>query len=189
MIRASGARLRWTLLLAALAGAGWLAMFGDKTPPGGPTRLATAPTPRKAPPLDDASRPSARSPTARASQAAEPVVAIEALIPRPQLLPRRAQGHSGRTLFATPPPPPEPKAAAAPPPAPMAPPLPFRFIGKKLEGDVWEVFLARDEASFLARVGTVLDSNYRVEKIEPPSMVLIHLPTQQPQTLMIGDTL
>lgn len=184
MIRAGGTRLRWTLLLVALAGAGWLAVFGDKTPPGGPTRTAAPATPDKRAPREAAPRP----PAARAKQAPEPVVAIETLIPRAELLPPQPQGHPRRNLFASPPPPAEPKPVAAPAPAPVAPPLPFRFIGKKLEGDTWEVFLARDEASFLARVGMVLDSNYRVEKIEPPSMVLIHLPTQQSQTLMIGDT-
>jgi hypothetical protein len=185
MSRVAGARLRWTLLLVALAGAGWLALFGDKTPPGGTTRPAALAMQHQAQPRAAAPR----APGARANQVPEPVVAIEMLIPRSQLLPLHRQDHVHRDLFASPPPPPDPKTVVAPAPAPVAPPLPFRFIGKKLEGDAWEVFLAREDASFLVRVGSVLDSNYRVERIEPPSMVLTHLPTQQSQTLMIGDTM
>lgn len=175
-------RLRMVLLLVPLAGAGWLALFGDKTPSGEPTARATR-TNGHEPPPRGAALPRTTHAAANARQTAQATGAIEALVPRQKLLP--SAGSPRRDLFASPPPPPVP--AVAPVQVATAPPLPFRFIGKKLESGVWEVFLGRDEASFVVRTGSLLESNYRVERIEPPSMVLTHLPTRQAQTLAIGD--
>jgi hypothetical protein len=109
------------------------------------------------------------------------------LISRNELIPA-AEGskHSrGRDLFAvrswTPPP------ATAAASAPTAPPLPFSFLGKKLEGEAWEVYLGRGELTHIAREGQVLDNSYRIDKIEPPGLVLTYLPLGQTQTLSIGD--
>lgn len=191
-------RVRWRLplLLAGLAVAAWLALFGDKTPAGAPTPRAAsglAPT-RTVPSQAVVSQRTAVSPARPAPTATGPgrvvpaAAAIDRLVPRDELLP--PAGGPGRDLFASPPPPPLPKPVAAPPPVaarPVAPPLPFRVLGKKLESGTWEVFLGREEGSFIVRAGSLLESNYRVERIEPPSMVLTHLPTGQTQTLMIGD--
>jgi hypothetical protein len=86
----------------------------------------------------------------------------------------------------TPPPPPPPKPA--PPPPPVAPPLPFTVIGKKLEDEKWEVYLARGEQTFIAKEKGLLDNQYRVESIKPPTMTLTYLPLNQTQTLTIGGT-
>lgn len=84
----------------------------------------------------------------------------------------------------TPPPPPPPKPT--PPPPPVAPPLAFTVIGKKLEEGKWEVFLARGEQIFIAKEKAVLDNNYRVESIKPPTLTVTYLPLNQTQTLTIG---
>jgi hypothetical protein len=83
-----------------------------------------------------------------------------------------------------PPPPPPPKPG--PPPPPVAPPLPYVVIGKKLEDLAWEVYLTRGEQTFIAREKLVLEGQYRVDSIKPPTMTLTYLPLNQTQTLTIG---
>ncbi|CAB1369757.1 hypothetical protein [Denitratisoma oestradiolicum] len=75
----------------------------------------------------------------------------------------------------------------APAGAPSAPPLPFMFLGKKLEAEQWQVFLGRDERTYVAVEGDTMDELYRIESIRPPILTLRYLPLQQLQTLSIGD--
>lgn len=179
----SGSR-RWALWSVLLAVAAWLALFGDKTPPG-----VAAPGVRGAPVTPtqrSAAKPAAPPAAARSSGAVE---AIEALRPR-----KPASGEIAppvadlfrNAIWRAPPPP-----AAAPPPlvgpeqVPV-PPQPYRVIGKKLQADAWEVFLGRGDASFIARVGDTVEGLWRVEQIEPPTLRFTHLPSGQQQTLDIG---
>lgn len=133
-------RLRLGLLLAALAVAGWLAVFGDKTPPG---TLVEARV-EGAPP--------------RATPAAPPAVVIapEDDVPPGQVrrLPRRAGWYedalAGNDLFA----PPVREAGAVAPAAPPPPPEPpFRLIGRMAEAGQWTYFLEREHAAHALRVG------------------------------------
>jgi hypothetical protein len=171
--------MRHFLLAGGLAGAGWLAFFGDRTPDAGiaePVTRAAPPTIRVAP--SDQARP-------------EPTILV--LRPRETLI-----GSAGNTaakdgLFAnhswTPlPPPPPPPPKPVPPPPPGAPPLPFTYLGKKIEDRQWEVFLARGEQTYIVRDQTVIDGAYRVESIRPPILSLTYLPLSQVQTLNIGGT-
>lgn len=171
---------RWALLLPLLGGAAWLAFFGDKTPAGTvqPTRAAVA-TPTAAP-------APARSTSAR-RDTAEPV---EALRPRaaPDAAPRPAADLFAVAAWRLPPPPPP----AAPPveqpkAAPVLPALNYKVLGKKEENDSWEVFLGRDDLTFIARTGETLEGTWRVEKIEPPLMTLLHVASGQQLKLPIGD--
>ena len=75
----------------------------------------------------------------------------------------------------------------APPVAPSAPPLPYSYIGKKSEGGVWEVYLAIGEEIRVAKPNTVMDQNYRVDRIAPPTLALTYLPLNQAQNMSIGD--
>lgn len=84
----------------------------------------------------------------------------------------------------TPRPPPAPPA-----PPPTAPPLPFTFLGKKLEDGKWQVFLGQHDKTHIAREGDSINGLYRVDSIRPPVMTFTYLPLQQPQTLAVGDTL
>ncbi len=87
-----------------------------------------------------------------------------------------------QTWDRPPPPPPKP----GPPPPPVAPPLPYVVIGKKLEDQAWEVYLTRGEQTFIAREKLVIEGQYRVDSIKPPTMTLTYLPLNQTQTLTIG---
>ena len=180
MSAAQPQRRRWVLLLPLLGGAAWLAFFGDKTPAGTvqPTRAAVA-TPTAAP-------APARSTSAR-RDTAEPV---EALRPRaaPDAAPRPAADLFAVAAWRLPPPPPP----AAPPveqpkAAPVLPALNYKVLGKKEENDSWEVFLGRDDLTFIARTGETLEGTWRVEKIEPPLMTLLHVASGQQLKLPIGD--
>jgi hypothetical protein len=77
-------------------------------------------------------------------------------------------------------------SSAAPPPAPTAPPLPYQVLGKKLEDGAWQVFLTRDDNVHIVKPGDLLDEQYRIEKIEPPALVMTYLPLNERQTLAIG---
>jgi hypothetical protein len=68
----------------------------------------------------------------------------------------------------------------------MAPPLPFIYIGKAVADGAWEVYLSRGDKTYSARVQTVIDGAYRVEKIAPPLMTVTYLPLNQQQQMNIG---
>lgn len=175
----------WWIWLPLLAGALWLAVFGDKTP----ARLVVTPA-------ASAVQPRSTSPSAKDGGAGPKTSATQTqtfllpLIPRSQLIqPTRTEPATAQDLFAnrnwTPAPTP---VKASPPPPPMAPPLPFTFLGKKLEGGTWEVFLARGEQSFVVREGSMIDNTYRVDSITPPNLSLTYMPLGQSQSLAIGET-
>ena len=130
---------------------------------------------------------------AKTSTTLVPAASVQALVARAELFPSpKNKNIAVRDLFAnrswTPPPPPVKLAPPSPPPAPVAPPLAFTFIGKKLEAGAWEVFLARGEQSFVVREGSVIDSTYRIDKISPPNLSLTYLPLGQTQSLSIGES-
>ena len=83
-----------------------------------------------------------------------------------------------------PPPPPKP----APPPPPSAPPLPFTFLGKKMEpGGKPTIFLAGSNRVYLVKDGETIDNIYRVEGVEDGKLVLTYLPLQIKQYIHIGE--
>lgn len=110
------------------------------------------------------------------------------------LLPRSAASLPDNDAFAPPIPKVDPAKAAAkaplpppPPPPPAAPPLPFAYVGKKLEGGQWTVFLSRQDRSYVVHVNDALDGEYRVVSISPVIMELLYLPLNEKQTLSLGS--
>lgn len=195
-------RTRWAGLLGLLGVSAWLAVFGDKTPSTTSTPMASAaaraPAQAASPAL--APVPTAAPARTHATSAAPTQPPLPRLIARDVLIPvpatpseapthRTANVAPQRDLFASrnwtppsPPPPPQPVAA------PVAPPLPYTFLGKKLEGGAWEVYLGRGEQTFIAREGVTLDGHYHVDRIAPPALTLTYIPLGQAQTLSIGDS-
>ena len=166
---------------AALLAAAGLVFFGDNAPDSG-----------VAEPVERAARAPALATNAPAATTVkagvEPV--ILRLMPRDELM--GDPGKDGGALFGSqnwnPPPPPAPVQAvnnAAPPP-PVAPPLPFKLIGKSVGSGAYEVYLARGEQVYLVREKTTIDGTYRVDKIVPPMLTLTYLPLNQVQQLNIG---
>lgn len=88
-------------------------------------------------------------------------------------------------------PPPAPVRAVAPPPpppppvAPVAPPLPFSFVGLLEKGGARpQAFLAKGDSLLVVGVGDVIDNNtYRVDSLAPQQIVLTYLPLNTVQTL------
>ena len=77
--------------------------------------------------------------------------------------------------------------APPPPPPPRAPPLPFRFMGKLIDGDGVAVFLTTGERNWVVRAGDTIDGTYRVQAIGEQKMTLTYLALQIPQELAIGE--
>ncbi len=84
-------------------------------------------------------------------------------------------------------PPPVVIIKAPAPPKPVAPPMPFTYLGKKFENGVWEAYLARGNETYVIREKTVIEGIYRVEAVRPPLLTLTYLPLKQMQTLSIGE--
>jgi hypothetical protein len=122
--------------------------------------------------------------------------ALDTLIDRVTLMgENESQSPKWRNLFAsstwTPSLPSLPVAKQATPvivPMPTAPVFPYLYIGKKLENNVWEVYLSRGDQSFLAREGVILEGNYRVDTITPQRLTVTYLPLGQSQSLSIEET-
>jgi hypothetical protein len=182
---------RHLLMGAALAVAAALVIFGDNRPEADvaePVDRASAP----------AAAPPAPAPAARVERSERPAAgetaAILRLVPRAELIGATGEGafkgaggvFQGQNWNPPPAPPPAPSGPPPPPPAPTAPPLPFTVIGKGLADGAWEVYLARPDRTYVAKVGTVIDGMYRVDAIAPPTLTITYLPLNQVQQLNIG---
>lgn len=184
-------KTRHLLLGAGFVLAASVAVLGDRTPstaisePAKPLSSVT----RASASISTGTKPVASNPapsTVKMDGANAPRNGVLALYERQQLIGRDDPNLPG-VLFAphswTPPPPPPPKPL--PPPPPMAPPLPFKYLGKLKEADQWQVFLVRDSSTFIVRLNDVIENQYRVQQINPPSMTLLYLPLNQTQSLTI----
>lgn len=73
-------------------------------------------------------------------------------------------------------------ADAAKPHKPVAPPLPFRYLGKMIEDGRLNLFLARGDESLSVRAGEKI-GEYRVDKVTESEVVFTYLPLQTKQSL------
>lgn len=171
-------KLRHLVAGALLLGTLWLSLFGDKTP--------------DAPLVEAVARSSADTQQVRIAHPVPEDPHILKIRARSELI----ESTSGpiEALFGThswtpppPPAPPPPRVVVKPPPKPTAPPLPFTYIGKKLENGHWEAYLARGAETYIVRDKTVIDDTYRAEMVAPPNLTITFLPLKQVQTLTIGD--
>ena len=91
---------------------------------------------------------------------------------------------------AVPPPPPVAVAITPlppPPPAPpSAPPLPFRYFGKWIDGDRTVVFLWNASEGHSVAAGDTVEGTYRIEAITDSSVDFVYLPLGSKQTLPIS---
>lgn len=80
------------------------------------------------------------------------------------------------------PPPPLPRRA---PPAPSAPPLPFSYLGKMIDGDKTLVFVGRGADHYSAEPGLKIDETYKVEKVTDTAVTFVFLPSGTRQVLAV----
>lgn len=86
------------------------------------------------------------------------------------------------------PPPPPPPMAVAPPPKPMAPPLPFQFMGRYDEPNKpTVVLLVKGDRLYTVTVGDSIDGTYRVDRVDDRVVEMIYLPLQEKQQLATGN--
>ena len=84
--------------------------------------------------------------------------------------------------------PPPPKMADAPPARPTAPPLPFTYLGKVIDGGKTVVFVARADENYAIEQGQTVAGAYRVDKITEAAVSFTYLPMKTKQTLTIPRT-
>jgi hypothetical protein len=65
---------------------------------------------------------------------------------------------------------------------PVAPPLPFKYLGKMIEDGKLNVFLARGEESLSVRAGQKI-GEYRVDAVTDSEIVFTYLPLKTKQSL------
>lgn len=181
-------RQRWTiiggLLLCTLA-ALWLA------PPDGAESPSPAPAKRSAANAAPAAETAEVAKTANraADHTADPPpadAALSAATALAEVAPAAASdSESATSPFAVkswlrPPPPP-------PPPKPVAPPLPFQYLGKLSEGEQTRIFLKHDDKHVVASTGDVIMGVYRVDEIGAGRMTFVYQPLNEKQQLAIGS--
>lgn len=180
---ATAAQRRWVLWTPLLIASAYLAFWGDKTPDRSDTPEARA-----------VSEPLVRVPVVRPTSAAEPSPqgsaetaqsAVAVLVPREVLIPSRSRDKPRVDLFAAHSWTPSPVARSDGNVAPVAPPFPYAYVGKKWENGVWEVYLSRDKASFVVRLGDTLEGLYEIVQIAPPVLTVKYKPLGQRQTVEI----
>jgi len=187
-----------TALLLTLA-ATW---YVGQTPPAADDLLAG--------PADRVSPATAPSRTAATPWTAPPAPTPAPTLPTPATAPATPPEHAGAAptarmqpaaadLFAAhdwqppaPPPAPVVEVAAAPPPPRVAPPLPFRYLGRLEEPDgSVAVFLLRsgqERQPIVVRAGDLIAPHHRVDQIGPRGLRLTYLPLDQTQNLPFATT-
>lgn len=95
------------------------------------------------------------------------------------------QGHS----WYTPPPPPPRKPRPAPVERkPVAPPLPFEFLGSlEQEGSPTTYFLVKDDRVYDAIIGDKLDETYTIDGVSDGRLMFTYIPLKTSQGLRLGE--
>jgi hypothetical protein len=73
--------------------------------------------------------------------------------------------------------------AIAPLPQPVAPPMPFQYVGQIEGKDGPTVLLSRGAESFSVRAGEPIDPDYRLETVTAQALTIVYLPLNERQTL------
>lgn len=137
-----------------------------------------------------AARVAARPPMQPAQSAPTEVITLARL--KRDLAPQEMRDlFASHTWYVPPPPPkyvaPPPAAPSLPAPPPAPPPLPFVYLGKLLDDGEITVFVAFNGRNIAVKANEVIESTYRVDAIDPRSMVLTYLPLDMKQTLSLGE--
>ncbi len=128
---------------------------------------------------DLAAEPEA-APGARVAAPASPAAApLDLDLERLQ---RPRTGEAIADLFA---PTPEPAQAAEPRAAPAAPPLPFRYLAKIVDGEDTAVFLMNGNDHYNVKPGQIIDKTYKVERVTENAVTFTYLPLGTRQILPV----
>jgi hypothetical protein len=112
-----------------------------------------------------------------------------ALLKRPAPASEPGNAFGQKTWYVPPPPPPPPVVAPPPPPPPpTAPPLPFTFMGRYVDGGKPVIFLTAGDRLLMVHDGDVVDGTYRIDGIVGTQLQILYLPLNIKQFLDIGGT-
>ena len=139
--------------------------------------LATVVSGREKPDLAEEAAP-ART----AAQAAAPEAALDL---DPARLKRARTDQAIADLFASPAPGAGGEAGQSAP-RPSAPPLPFQYVAKIIDGDSTNVYVMHGEDHYSVKPGLVIDRNYKVEKVTETAVTFTFLPLGTRQVLSLN---
>ena len=83
----------------------------------------------------------------------------------------------------------EAPVVALPPPVPVAPPLPFTYLGRYGDTDSRTVVLSKGDKVYTVTVGEIIENTYRVNKYTKGAVNLTYLPLNIVQSLRTGEPL
>jgi hypothetical protein len=66
---------------------------------------------------------------------------------------------------------------------PTAPPLPFTYVGRMIDGDKTAIFLARGDESLSVVAGQTIAGEYRVDRVTETEVQFTYLPLKTKQSL------
>lgn len=73
------------------------------------------------------------------------------------------------------------------PPAPQAPALPFRFLGRLVDGGKTAYFFQFNERNLIMQPGDSVDDTYILNSVEGGVLTFTYLPLNERQTLVVGE--
>ena len=88
-----------------------------------------------------------------------------------------------RAFAAKPEPAPAPVHTPTPPAAPSAPPLPFAYLGRMVNGDRAIAYVLKGDQLYLAEAGVALGDEYRVEGVTDAAVHFVYVPLGTRQVL------
>ena len=121
------------------------------------------------------------TPARAAARAAAPEAVPEL---DPARLKRTRTDQAIADLFASPPPAEAQGGQSAP--RTSAPPLPFQYVAKIIDGDATHVYVMLGEDHYSVKPGLVIDRNYKVEKITETAITFTFLPLGTRQVLSLN---
>ena len=165
------ARLRWTVLVMALAATIAAIVYPvDKTEDEGAIVGTESARLRQAP-VSDVVEHDVAEPSLVEDETADPFA------PRGWQAPPPPAPTVTNTVAAS--------APMGPPAPPAAPPLPYKFMGRLDDDGVEVVYLSKGDQSFIARNGETLDGTYKIVAMDSQHIEFEHVPTGDRQTLSI----
>lgn len=121
-------------------------------------------------------------------QVSSPRTSLDPLLPREKLYPANQHKLIIKDLFSGISWTPAPVKPIVPLEVLEPPPVPFSYIGKKVDGEIYEVYVTYGDKSLLLRDDSIIDNTYKVLNIAPPNLILLYLPMNKTQTFIIGDS-
>jgi hypothetical protein len=69
--------------------------------------------------------------------------------------------------------------------APVAPPLPFSYLGQMIDGGKTTVFIGHGAEHYIVEAGMTVENNYRVERVTDTQITFVFLPLGTRQVLPV----